>query len=653
MSVVNRTEALRQLHFKKIKNRTPTPIAMPTARTRPPTGPSIDLTGIEQASPPSRQKRPPNNRPFKPSTSSSPFKQPARSTNPNPPKQPSTQSQKNQFKSNKHPPSTSKPPNKKLKTTQLGVKPPKNNTSNTLQNRPLPEILGKSRPAPLTSTSSPHLSVNKTHSICSGSTRASSSTSRLPNTDTDSSRPASTSKTPFTRYTIAPYSDSPPPSKPSSARKKLLDSNDTKDRASTLSCLSDLHIPTRSPSSDSVSIVSKPPQNSPLSTDLIADVQSTLSSMGMASQTDRCPRTVNYRTPDFHQSIHEDSPLVTSPIVDNPASLCPFCDKPLPENPSAGLVKHLEYLKNQPGVKRRKESKNPSALYLPFPMIANYCQRHRAEKQLIPMGLAKGWPSKIDFKTLPNRITSHLQYLNKICTREIASDFLDMALEEWSVQGPRKAQSVINEFGTFQIEQPGYYGSRGWEVICHTLKAIFLSPSRCDWTLEQALPLTPEFLLLKVLVPETALCLIADDLKLGVKDARVRTTLEESRTFGTVMFPDEDDKVPTLSDGRSSSESESEEQSSLQASHPKQLRLNKKRPRKSDSCEIEIVPSKRKLSSQRSRRQSGSSDQRRIDKIKPSSRSDRNLPRKRYGGDRNRPIYPTKVLNDGWEPTLC
>ncbi|WAR61902.1 hypothetical protein PtB15_12B594 [Puccinia triticina] len=481
------SENLRSLRFtKKSPSRKGTAIAVPNARTRPPTAPPIDLTLIDQ-SPTSKQKRAPPQ--F--GQAYSPFKPPqSTSRRANPPQDDFTtkRSENDRFTEFFREAEAARPPSKKFKPTRVGK--PQTNPPKTLQNRPLAEILGKARPTPLTSTASRHLSVNRTNSpASSASTRASPTSSRAQNTYTDSSRSASTSRTPLTRTSVAPLPKSnkkPPSPKASSSRKKLLNSSDMRDWTSTQSSLPDLPVPTRCSSSDSVSVVSKGKAPCQPSVDLMADIQNTLSVMGMSLQTDRPILPANYSTHDFDQTMPEDFSFEVSEMIDNPESLCPFCDEPLPQKPSTRLIETLKYLKNTPGVTKRKESNNPLALYLP--------------------------PDK----------------------------------------GPSSA------------------------------------------------PLS-----------------------------------EDSRTFGTLMFPDEDE-FPTSSDGRSPSESEDEERASLPSPPKPPNHSKKKRPRKSTSCEIEIVPTQKS---------SG--------KIKPSSHSDRSPPGKRFGAETNQTIYPAKAMKDGWKATVA
>lgn len=364
------SENLRSLRFtKKSPSRKGTAIAVPNARTRPPTAPPIDLTLIDQ-SPTSKQKRAPPQ--F--GQAYSPFKPPqSTSRRANPPQDDFTtkRSENDRFTEFFREAEAARPPSKKFKPTRVGK--PQTNPPKTLQNRPLAEILGKARPTPLTSTASRHLSVNRTNSpASSASTRASPTSSRAQNTYTDSSRSASTSRTPLTRTSVAPLPKSnkkPPSPKASSSRKKLLNSSDMRDWTSTQSSLPDLPVPTRCSSSDSVSVVSKGKAPCQPSVDLMADIQNTLSVMGMSLQTDRPILPANYSTHDFDQTMPEDFSFEVSEMIDNPESLCPFCDEPLPQKPSTRLIETLKYLKNTPGVTKRKESNNPLALYLPVSFL--------------------------------------------------------------------------------------------------------------------------------------------------------------------------------------------------------------------------------------------------------------------------------------------
>jgi hypothetical protein len=50
----------------------------------------------------------------------------------------------------------------------------------------------------------------------------------------------------------------------------------------------------------------------------------------------------------------------------------------------------------------------------------------------------------------------------------------------------------------------------------------------------------PDYFIRRVLVPETALGLIAQDLERETHDPVVWQTLEDSRAYGAAMFPEKD-----------------------------------------------------------------------------------------------------------------
>ncbi|KAI9628087.1 hypothetical protein KEM48_011824 [Puccinia striiformis f. sp. tritici PST-130] len=210
--------------------------------------------------------------------------------------------------------------------------------------------------------------------------------------------------------------------------------------------------------------------------------------------------------------------------------ICCFCDDPLPDHPSARFINMTQYLQAVPEVQLRVGSNNPAALYLPFPRIATHCQLHRAEADLIPLAISRGWPLTINFESLPSRVESLHMYLQQIISGEIKSPFLELALKAWEALGSRRVQSVLHEYSS--------YGVQGFHHIMSTLRRLFdplAAPLR--------LPLSNEYLLRKVLVPEVAKCLIAQDVGLEVTNPQVQHHLEESRQFGFIFFPDEDEQT--------------------------------------------------------------------------------------------------------------
>jgi hypothetical protein len=84
-------------------------------------------------------------------------------------------------------------------------------------------------------------------------------------------------------------------------------------------------------------------------------------------------------------------------------ALCPFCDEPLPLKPSRYLDNLLKQLRSRPNVRKRNGSYNPDALWLPSIESVIACRRHQEECDIIPNGLAQGWPKEdeVDWDQLP------------------------------------------------------------------------------------------------------------------------------------------------------------------------------------------------------------------------------------------------------------
>ncbi|KNZ48228.1 uncharacterized protein VP01_5815g2 [Puccinia sorghi] len=162
---------------------------------------------------------------------------------------------------------------------------------------------------------------------------------------------------------------------------------------------------------------------------------------------------LEFQSPNLEECIH-------------PAfrKMCSFCDETFPLHPLEQLKRMDQAVKANPLVRCRWEPKNPSALQFPvskhpFALTTDYCQLHHSEMSIIPQGLELGWPSQIDLDLLR------------------------------------------------------FYGIKGYDVIYKTLLDMFLSPSAIDNTSFLGQPLAPDYLIRKVFIPETALCLIAEALK--------------------------------------------------------------------------------------------------------------------------------------------
>ncbi|KAF8324247.1 RTC4-like domain-containing protein [Cantharellus anzutake] len=219
----------------------------------------------------------------------------------------------------------------------------------------------------------------------------------------------------------------------------------------------------------------------------------------------------------------------TSDAID-PSTICPFCDEPWPSDPSAELTNLLARARRKAWPHKRYT--NPEGLKAPLEAIIDLCNTHRSEASIIPEGIAKGWPSEIDFDAIPNRLWKLKPALQKLIDFPSGWHFFDIAKKDIQQFGAAATNSTRGQFSTFSRTQPGYYGERGLVRIANGLHDLFPGLS----TRPSFAPLDVENFLLRVLIPETARLLIMEDLDLDEADAL--SVLRESQKYGVAKFPD-------------------------------------------------------------------------------------------------------------------
>ncbi|KZT59479.1 hypothetical protein CALCODRAFT_191653 [Calocera cornea HHB12733] len=211
--------------------------------------------------------------------------------------------------------------------------------------------------------------------------------------------------------------------------------------------------------------------------------------------------------------------------------LCPFCDEPWPERPSKRLTALLDQVKLHAWKDPRYS--NPDGFSAPMEVFVTLCTLHRSESSHIPEGIAEGWPTKIDFGGIPARLGQKKHALKKIVDDPSLSPFFQAAKNDILEKGARVAASAFGQYETFERCQPGYYGERGMVVIQHALDSMF-----ADVTMSCCEPLSVDDFIRQTLVPEAALLLIGEDLRLSRADALA--VLLKSRKYGVAQFPDRD-----------------------------------------------------------------------------------------------------------------
>ncbi|OSD04878.1 hypothetical protein PYCCODRAFT_1348475, partial [Trametes coccinea BRFM310] len=257
---------------------------------------------------------------------------------------------------------------------------------------------------------------------------------------------------------------------------------------------------------------------------------------------------------DGEDSDSDLDDIFLDPSVD-PATLCPWCDEPLPPNPTPHLTSLIE------GARRRSypddRPTNPLGLRAAPMVFVSVCQRHRFERVWIPRARKRGWPTSIDWGRLRGRIERLKGELKAIiddidedfvpeseystttnkqeraqCRPRKENEFWQDVVKNVRQQGSRQTTGVRGQFLHFNKTQPGYYGELGYMIIHQTL-CDFFPPASFDPI--AALPLTPADFIAHVLVPEAALNLIMEDLDLPRGDAL--KTLRDSVEYGVAMFP--------------------------------------------------------------------------------------------------------------------
>ncbi|KAL5513270.1 hypothetical protein ACEPAH_3668 [Sanghuangporus vaninii] len=231
----------------------------------------------------------------------------------------------------------------------------------------------------------------------------------------------------------------------------------------------------------------------------------------------------------------DDRFFMQTDIQPDPKTLCPYCDMPFPPNPTPLLIDMLKRIPKYPDARPT----NPLGLKAPLLSYVTMCQRHQFEMQLLPKARAAGWPTCIDFTTLPGRIHALRKHMTMLLRDKRKSIFWRDLKKDIDKYGARKTMGVTNQFDSFEKSQPGYYGEQGAVIITQTLSHLF-PPDSIDP--DRVAPLTPTEFIRCVLVPECAVALIQEDLGSGSSIEYAIRILRKSSKYGTAMFPDLDNR---------------------------------------------------------------------------------------------------------------
>ncbi|KAJ7020691.1 RTC4-like domain-containing protein [Mycena alexandri] len=252
-----------------------------------------------------------------------------------------------------------------------------------------------------------------------------------------------------------------------------------------------------------------------------------------------------------------------SPEIRDPKTLCPFCDRIFPADPSPKLVLLLETALNHSY--RDPRPNNALGRKALLGVYITMCTRHVFEQKLLPEAITSGWPTFIDWSSVGPRVEAMRGPLESIIRdpgRQViyGREETEVHLEDMLVAGPRMEcvfwQEVVEEleasgsrhvggiagqFSTFEKAQPGYYGELGFMIMIKTLYRMFPDNIIDADTVQ---PFTLREFLGRILVPEVGMRLIMQDMGLDDNDPTSKQkaigVLRASVKYGVSMFEDND-----------------------------------------------------------------------------------------------------------------
>ncbi|CAO3608330.1 unnamed protein product [Cunninghamella blakesleeana] len=291
-------------------------------------------------------------------------------------------------------------------------------------------------------------------------------------------------------------------------------------------------------------------------------------------------KTTPLKIPSKKRSLqNNDEPTTTDELIEledvdadiksKKAIECPYCHDILSDNVSTPLPKALQEALNEinNADKQYNEYRKRKNYHVDLPKrrrVTNmeqftFCQLHQLELRIRPEGIKNGYPIDIDFRLLETRVKNLRSELLKLINDETDCHFRKIALKAYSKLGKNRARNTISVMNRFEDTLPGYYGPKGATVIMNTLTSMFLHSGIL--TKEKIKPQLPVEYIQQVLVPETGLLLIQDDIKTSdiVNKHKDQATkgpssperlknyalliMNDSREFGNRLYPAEDDII--------------------------------------------------------------------------------------------------------------
>ncbi|KAJ7506222.1 hypothetical protein B0H11DRAFT_1653124, partial [Mycena galericulata] len=226
----------------------------------------------------------------------------------------------------------------------------------------------------------------------------------------------------------------------------------------------------------------------------------------------------------------------------DPATLCSFCDELLPPSPSPELLElraRLDNISTVDPIPGNRGHRRPTSMT----QVVDYCQKHRLERDILPLAIAGKWPFEPVFEDLFERVLTLGPALIGLC-EEIENSSFFRASKAYYTPPPRvsgaqpmsmaQMMSVGQQLASTERLRAlgvGYYGEIGYEIFTVALRFMF--PDTLD--LDLYAPLTYDIVLREVLIPEAATRILQQDLNLTPRAAK--QVLTDSYLFGVTRHP--------------------------------------------------------------------------------------------------------------------
>ncbi|OKL59531.1 hypothetical protein UA08_05425 [Talaromyces atroroseus] len=173
-----------------------------------------------------------------------------------------------------------------------------------------------------------------------------------------------------------------------------------------------------------------------------------------------------------------------------------------------------------------------------------FCERHKAHKAEKEWS-AKGYPT-IDWHTFDERIQRHFSALERLLVPS-PSSFYRGLLESSMKAGQARVFKMSLEEDNLESLSCGYYGPKGASRMLNSVTSKYSRKLRQLAAMDKILKTAgPTTYAQAVLVPELAVLLIKEDMKVDSQDAR--EILRDSTDIGNRLNAAEDDQIPVAED---------------------------------------------------------------------------------------------------------